>query len=113
MSKYSQCHAQHHPLVHVNEVKVQINKKCSCKSTHIVVGVEHSGDVLSEVSIEHSLNVASNINCGTTARRAVHVCWFYFSQSDVSRGQYSQSFRLKSQGAFADHSLIVLTMLFL
>lgn len=29
---------------------------------HIVVGVENSGDVLSQVSIQHCLDVSSNIN---------------------------------------------------
>lgn len=37
------------------------------KSTHVVVGVENPGDVLSQVSVQHSLDVATDINCGTTA----------------------------------------------
>lgn len=30
--------------------------------THVIIGVEHSGDILSQVPAQHSLNVVSNIN---------------------------------------------------
>ena len=36
------------------------------QSTHIVVGVQNPGDVLCQVSIQHSLDVTTNINCGIT-----------------------------------------------
>lgn len=37
------------------------------KSTHIVIGVENPGNVLSQVSVQHGLDVATDINCGATA----------------------------------------------
>lgn len=30
--------------------------------TYVVVGVEHTGDVLCQISVQHSLDVISNIN---------------------------------------------------
>lgn len=30
--------------------------------THIVIGVQHPGDVLSQVSVQHGLNVVSDVN---------------------------------------------------
>lgn len=37
--------------------------------THIVIGVQNPGDVLSQVSIQDGLDVATNINCGTAAEQ--------------------------------------------
>lgn len=48
-------------------------------STHIVVGVEDPGNVLSQVSVQHSLNVATNINCGTAAVTHVQIPYHVYS----------------------------------
>ena len=32
---------------------------------HIVIRVEDTGDVLSQVPVQHSLNIATDIDCGT------------------------------------------------
>lgn len=31
--------------------------------SYIVIGIQHAGDVLSQVSVQNSLNVATNIDC--------------------------------------------------
>lgn len=31
--------------------------------SYIVVGIQHTGDVLSQVSVQNSLNVATNVDC--------------------------------------------------
>lgn len=33
------------------------------KWTHVVVGVEHTGDVLSQILVQYSLDVTTNVNC--------------------------------------------------
>lgn len=32
--------------------------------SHVVIGVENPGDVLSQISIKHGLDVTTDINCG-------------------------------------------------
>lgn len=48
-------------------------------TTHVVVGVEDPGDVLSQVSVQDCLNVAANVNCGAAAAAAegdwVKILW--------------------------------------
>lgn len=31
--------------------------------SHVVIGVKHAGDVLSQVPVQHGLNIISNIDC--------------------------------------------------
>jgi len=42
------------------------------EATYVVVGVEDPGDVLRQVSVQHGLDVAADINCGT--QEAVDPC---------------------------------------
>ena len=36
---------------------------CVCDVTHIVIRIEHTGDILSQVAIEHGLDVVTMVDC--------------------------------------------------
>lgn len=42
---------------------VRVDEKVMDKLSYVVVGIQHTGDVLSQVSVQNSLNVATNIDC--------------------------------------------------
>lgn len=54
-------------------------------NTHIVIRVENPGDVLSQVSVQHCLNVSPDVNCGTAAafRLSPFLAVLFFNKDNV------------------------------
>lgn len=43
---------------------VSVSTEKASLTTHIIIGIEDPGDVLGQISVQHSLNVVSNVNWG-------------------------------------------------
>lgn len=78
----------------------------------IVIRIKNSRDIFRQITINHSLYIVTVVNWKSMQQRYVRKL-----SSRVSRGnlsvRYLQNFKLNSIGDFADHSLNVLTTLFL
>ena len=80
--------------------------------TYIVIGVQDPRNVLSQVAVQHSLDVATDVDWGT--KRGQGQVWAECGPGWVGAANFwlnSQSLRLKSLGALADHRRMVLTTL--
>lgn len=82
--------------------------------SYIIIGVQHTGDILSQVPVQDSLDVAANVDCTGENRLPFKVIGHMLRDEEHGiSGGHVQSLRLNSQGALADHNLMVFTTLFL
>lgn len=82
--------------------------------TYIIIGIENATDVLGVVTITNCLNVVADVDCTIThtlQRVEMHNIITNYVKT-LFKIRDLQNLRLKLPGAFADHSRIVLTLLF-
>lgn len=83
--------------------------------TYVVVGVQDTRDVLSQVAVQNSLDVATNVDWRTKVGAGSGSGQARAGVGGGGRAAHgrrdSQSLRLKSLGALADHRRMVLTTL--